>query len=702
MKSIQKIRPVASLCVFIMAVSMVVPAFPQPSLDQAGKEVTKPKHEQIEKRLIRPPGKPQRIREAQGEAPPDGMFFMVKSIEIVGITAFPAEDFKPLFGKYENKVVSLEQLRSLAKEIEHEYLLRGAIAACYVPEQEIKDGKVTICVVEAKMGELEIKGSWWFSDRSIKKYWTIKKGEVLRYDRISKALQLMSKNPDRTVEASLRVGGEDGTTDVILDTRARFPAHVTALINNEGAPSTGRVGKGIGFIHNNFLGLDDTLLGGYSGGKDFGGGYAYHRIPVSDFGTSLLYGYSKTRAFPKKDYEIYGIRSMQENYSSYIYQDIFLGDTYKGEFSFGLDASNKSISADTVGTINADRLRVLSSAISFVSSRNGNVTTIKPSIYQGINGLGARRKSEYSSRGAENTFTKAMFEFGFSQLLTDDFQTGLKFTGQLASEKLMPQQQIYLGGIDSVRGYPSGDYLADSGFYSQTELLIPAFFVPESARMPYGERPIKEEVAGVLFFDYGYGRKRGDIQGEQASRKMASLGFGLRAKILDQAIVRVEVGFPLTSMANGPLTESGNPRVHFSVDFQDQMPEEIERFLKARREEYVKKAAWRILRTEMNNPESPLARSIYSNMHKAASALKAGNLEEAKAYYGKVSELGSIVYMQTTAYLKDRYEFTDRLRREGEEAKLCYRNRQLDKAKQLWQNVASQAKANPLILEFTQ
>jgi len=97
-----------------------------------------------------------------------------------------------------------------------------------------------------------------------------------------------------------------------------------------------------------------------------------------------------------------------------------------------------------------------------------------------------------------------------------------------------------------------------------------------------------------------------------------------------------------------------------------------------------------------------LARSIYSNMHKAASALKAGNLEEAKAYYGKVSELGSIVYMQTTAYLKDRYEFTDRLRREGEEAKLCYRNRQLDKAKQLWQNVASQAKANPLILEFTQ
>jgi len=677
-------------------------AFSQPTLEQAGKEVTKPKHDQVEKKLIRAPGKSQRIEESPEETEPDGIFFMVKYIEISGMTAFPAEDFEPLFGKYENKVISLEQLQSLAKEIEREYLLRGVIAACYIPAQEVKDGKVTISVVEAKMGELEIKGSRWFSAKSIKKYWTIRKGEALRYDKMSKALQLMSKNPDRSVEPSLRVGGEDGTTDVILDVQTRFPAHMTALINNEGAPSTGRTGKGIGFIHNNFLGLDDTLLGGYTGGKDFGGGYAYHRLPITDFGTSLLYGYNKTRAFPKKDYEIYGIRSMQEGYSVYLYQDIFSRDRYNGEFSLGLDASNKCISADTVGTVNADRLRVLNSAISLVSMGNGNTTTIKPSIYQGINGLGARRKSEYSSRGAENTFTKAMLDLGFSQQLMNDFNAGFKFTGQISSEKLMPQQELYLGGIDSVRGYPSGDYLADTGFYSQTELMIPAFFVPDSVKMPYGERPIKEEIAGVAFFDWGYGRKRGDIQGEQDSRKMASMGIGLRAKILDQAILRVEVGFPLTSMADGPLTESGNSRIHFSVDFQDQMPEEIERFLKERREGYIKKAAWRILRTEMKNPESPLARSIYSCLQKADSAYKAGDLEEARRYYEQVCGLGNIVYMQTTAYLKDRYECADLLRRESEEAQLRYRDRELEKAKQIWQKVAAEAKAGPLVLEFTQ
>ena len=139
-----------------------------------------------------------------------------------------------------------------------------------------------------------------------------------------------------------------------------------------------------------------------------------------------------------------------------------------------------------------------------------------------------------------------------------------------------------MGGIDSVRGYPSGDYLADTGFAANFELIVPPFFMPDNWKVPYGERPLKDEIKGVFFFDYGYGTKRGMIPGERSERRMASVGAGLRIRLFNQADLRLEWGIPLDPLVNRRLTRDGGnrPWLHFSLNFQDNIPQEAARLLK--------------------------------------------------------------------------------------------------------------------------
>jgi hemolysin activation/secretion protein len=336
----------------------------------------------------------------------------------------------------------------------------------------------------------------------------------------------------------------------------------------------------LGAIHTNALGLDDTFVAGSSFGKDFAGMYFYHKLPVTGHGTHLLYGYNRSSSFPKKDYQYLDMNSKVESGSVFVYQDIFDRDRYRGYLSFGVEAKDKRV-VTNAGAFHTDRDRIMRFGGAFVDQGQGNVTLLTPEYSQGINLFGASRKSPLSSRNAENTFSKFLFTGEFTQLLYGNFRAHLKTSCQLASEKLTPQEEFFLGGINSIRGYPWGDYLADGAFYTNFELLIPAFFLPNWLKVPYGERPLKEEITGLAFFDYGYGCKRGSREGEGTARRLAGAGPGVRIRLFNQALLRIEIGFPLDNMANLPETEFDRWRVHFTVEFEDRFPEEIERLQKA-------------------------------------------------------------------------------------------------------------------------
>ena len=695
----------AIICGSILLVSQISNAQPPPPSSAAASRATREsdqfgaeKERQIQKELKKSSQKPS-LPEFQEEKPKPGeKSFFLKNIELSGCESFPPEDFKPLVAKYENTETTITGLNNLAKEIASEYLRRGIIAAVFLPPQEIKDGSVKIQVVEAKMGEAEIGKAPFFGKKIIKYYWRLRHEKTLRYDEISKSLQMMNKNPDREVKAALHAGDEPGTTDVILTSKTRFPIHGQYTFDREGIITTGKLRNGFGLRNNNFLGYDDTLISGLSFGEDFHGSYIYHSIPVSPDGASLLYGYSYSLSTPQKDFAVYGMKSVSENATASIRQDIYNKDEYVGDVYVTFDSKDKvTWYKSGTGTLNRDRLRELTFGADYMIRGAGSTTSITPELNQGINAFGASKADNpLSSRpGATPTYTKFSLSVQNRTALPFNLQQNLKLRMQLPSEKLFSQEQFGLGGIDTVRGYPPSDYLADTMALLNAEMLSPIFFLPDSWKLPYADRSLKEQLTAVAFFDYGYGEQRGNT----FMRRLASVGAGLRISLYNQVLLRLEWGFPVRPMGQDPITEGYAPsRFHISLNVEDKLPEEITRIVKEMREERMRNEATAIIDAELADPNSPINKKMLNYLSSADEYYKTGKLKESRQAYAMAINMGRSLEIQAREYINGCAEQYDTLGKMNEEAVALYSAGKIEDAKKIWMEIKSESNPRPLEL----
>lgn len=672
-----------------------------PEIERATRESDRfGRKEEIEKKLKVVPEEPTEPKPAEVPIEVKEQKFLIKKIKLEGCKTIPPEKFSASIKKYENKEISFGDLNKLAKEIEREYLKQGVIAAVFAPSQEVKDQTLILQVIEAEMGDLEIRKHKYFNNKRLNYYWKIPSGETLRYDEMSKDIQRMNKNPDREVKANLRAGKKPGTTDVILSTKARFPIHFTSSFDREGAVSTGRSTQTYGMRHNNFLGLDDTLLTGYTFGRDFSGIYAYHNLPINFDGTSLLYGYSASKSHPSKEFRATALHSSTKNTSVSLHQDLYKKDVYLGEVALGFEANDKGI-WDNTGVYNKDRLRIFSLESNFVQRGLGSTTSISFALSQGVHAFGASpdvKDNALSSRQAKSVFTKINPGIQHKRMLPLSLQANLNLRGQFSTTKLTPQEEFALGGINSVRGYPSGDYLADSGASSNLELLIPAFLIPQSWRLPYAQKPLKEDITTVTFIDYGWGQRRGALSSEKKRVDLLGAGVGVRINLFDQALARLEWGVPLGD--NRPISEKGKSRVHFSVDFQDKLPEEIERIRKIQEEENIKQWAWQLVNEELSCPDSQIKQKLDNYLSLAKDYYKQGKLKESKEYYEKVYQISKSLYEQAEDYVRACLQQQKGLNESYKLAMDYYKEGQRDKAKGMWEKIIAEAKPLPLTLEY--
>jgi len=97
---------------------------------------------------------------------------------------------------------------------------------------------------------------------------------------------------------------------------------------------------------------------------------------------------------------------------------------------------------------------------------------------------------------------------------------------QAASHTLPPSEQIQLGGMSSVRGYPEGDYLADIGATLNLDWVFPMYLFPKSWILPRTKTPLRSMIEPVAFFDMGGGELYAVGEGENGRKFLAGIGGG--------------------------------------------------------------------------------------------------------------------------------------------------------------------------------
>ncbi len=493
------------------------------------------------------------------EAGPTGSF-QVREIQLLGGEPhLPPDLLEPLLASYENRPIVFDDLTALCTKLEEAFRERGYVSTVFVPPQRIENGQVQLRAVLSRMGKLHLEGSRFFSAWKTASYWKIPEGRLLRYEEIRANVLDLNENPDRQVRALLRPGSQPETTDIHLRIEDRFPVHLGLSADNQGSKLTGKYRGGWTLQHNNLLGLDDIFFAGMVAGKAFGAAYAQHLIPVSSFGTRLITSFSAAQVSPKKEFAPFGVNGVSSTLGVALHQRLIRTQTIFMEIHAGFEAKEKRTrSLSVIAT--RDRLRV--------PSVGGRLRAIDPTgvwdLKQDLSfGLPFHDDdTSLTTRRSGSSFFKTVSSLHRSQQLVFGAKGVAQVEGQWSPDKLPPQEQFFLGGLHSVRGYPESDYGADQAIQFNLEYRILPPLIPDSWKLPWEAGSLKKQTECVVFLDYGYGRLEDPSATERSTRNLLGSGAGLNFDLSGGVKARFEWGYAL---GDRPITEGGRWQFYWRI-----------------------------------------------------------------------------------------------------------------------------------------
>ena len=571
--AVQSFKVTYPFLIFSLAFSTLIPnamTAEGPSFsEQAGTLEKELREREVKKRLeeIKLPEIENKIVQEEGEEL-ISTEFQVNKIHITGSTVFHQADIDQLKAFYENQTSSLVKLKSLAKDITSYYRTRGYVTSrAIVPPQKLEGNEVEIRIYEGKVGDVKIEGLKHTKESLIRRRFHIQSGQILRYQDIERRLAALNVNPDRTVRVVMLPGEKPETTDIILKIGDRFPYHAGYGFNNLGTESAGILRQSVTATATNLLGWDDQLSTRFeiSERGDFKGETANYLTPLDSRGDLISIDFSHVDIELGKNLKSFNAKGRALVFGPTLVLPFLQTQFLTGEWDMGFDY--KRIRTLLSGTpFSKDDLRVFRFGPNFIENDQSG-RTIFTNNFQIAFGTfmgGLDDNDPAASRPeADGHFWQYNVALGRLQNIWNGTQAIGRGSAQFSPHRLVPAQQFRLGGFDTVRGYPEGDFLGDYGYQGTFELRVPPYFIPSDWKWPGSQHSIRDTVREVAFVDYGAGFLNDPFEIELKSQHLMGIGGGLRIAITDHLRARIDWGVPVSGKST---TEGRESRAHFSLE----------------------------------------------------------------------------------------------------------------------------------------
>jgi hemolysin activation/secretion protein len=192
---------------------------------------------------VAPPASPAlEIRPKSDAGLPSSQPIFVKTLRIMGNTAFSTETLLALVADQQGKSLTLQQLEALAGRITAYYQSHGyPVTRAIIPVQSISDGIVIIQVVEAHYGNVLLDNRSDVRDEVLKATLAaLASGDLIADAALDRTLLLLSDIPGVGVNAVLKPGTTVGTADIGIEAREVSTSVANLALDNYGNPYIGR------------------------------------------------------------------------------------------------------------------------------------------------------------------------------------------------------------------------------------------------------------------------------------------------------------------------------------------------------------------------------------------------------------------------------------------------------------------------------
>ncbi|MDD5432706.1 MAG: ShlB/FhaC/HecB family hemolysin secretion/activation protein [Candidatus Omnitrophica bacterium] len=509
------------------------------------------------------------IEEPKVEKPTvsEAVSFELKDVVITGATIFKPEDFRPIYQQFINKKVNFKDIEFIIEKIKAKYKKEGYLTTTvYLPEQDIKEGRIEIRVAEGRMGHLTIEGNKWFSSELIEKYFHVKKNEILNINKLQRDALRLNRNSDLEVKTIISPGKEALASDITLKIKDKFPWHFGISSDNQGTRLTGKYRGLFSLRSTNVSGAGDSLYwSNLFNSRTFGESFSYNH-PIGTYGTKFGIDFTYFDMKLWKEYKSFDITGNSQIYTPHINWELALKDNFESYLNLGMDF--KSIKKHTLGVITAsDQLRTPFFGFNFSKTDafgGGGQTSFNPKFnFSTSSFLGASHRNHPTSSRAGTGGFFFKYEQSISRIQKLPFGSYclLRSQFQIPSHTLPSVEQFQLGGANSVRGYPEGDYLADIGGNLNFDWVFPNYLIPKDWKLKYSDLPLQRQIEPVVFIDMGGGQLKKVIPGEKYKRFLVGVGGGLRIHLLNTLFARLEWA---RRIGDRPTSSSGPSTFHLT------------------------------------------------------------------------------------------------------------------------------------------
>lgn len=482
--------------------------------------------------------------------------FVLKRVDIHGMKRFPISAMDDIYRPYLNKEVTLDIAWLIAGRITERYRAAGYfLSRAYVPQQSVKDGALTIAVVEGHVGHIEIKGDGEKNRIALRMARELEKEIPLKAKSLESFLLRLNDIPGETYRAVLSAdkAADEGMVRLTL-VPGKDAGHGSISIDNYGSRFLGPHQATATYSFSPLANHQTSLTGLTSLPMDelnYGG--ITHEILLRP-NLSLVLNGSYSSAEPGSTLEPLDIVS----------DSLLLGTALRYQWirqrhtnlalKLGFDGRNTD--SDISGTpLVRDRIRAIRLNANYDYANTHGVSTVQGTISQGVSIFGASDSNDPNlSRGeAKPDFTKAELTASHLRPLSEHWQVFGAVAGQVASGPLYSAEEFGYGGQFIGRAYDSSELTGDHGLSGLVELRYSGFGEGDYKFYPYAS------------YDAGIAWNMDDNTPDHASG--SSAGLGVRFVADRYATGAFGVSLPLTRDVSAPLygASDDGPRISFQL-----------------------------------------------------------------------------------------------------------------------------------------
>jgi hemolysin activation/secretion protein len=487
--------------------------------------------------------------------------FILKKIEVKGSTVYSHNAFKRWQKRFLDKKVSLALIYRFAEKITTKYRNDGyLLSRAIVVPQKIKNGVVSIQIVEGYIGNLKIRGPVKGSKVFLKNYAQgLLRSSPLKAKDLERYLLLIDDLPGVSVESVLVPSKEEPGASELLLTLKHKDIDANAGIDNRGSKFNGPIQLRGGVNSNSALGVYErfgiqTIFTSSPDELFFFNGFG--EVPISSEGTKLFVSGSFSKSEPGSSLKQFEVEGDSSSFTVRLSHPFIRsrGKNLKAYLGF----TSRNSETDLLSTnITKDRLRIMNMgmAYDFVDRYRG-INLISVDLAKGIDFLDATGPGSVNLSRADgrSDFTKISGDILRLQQLGRGWSFLTGFSWQYAFDPLLSSEEFGLGGSQFVRAYDPSEVTGDQGVALKLEL----------------QKGIKTDWSylksfqAYLYFDHGTVLLRNPTAVEDDSTSLTSSGLGVRTNINEWLSGYFEAGLPMSR--NVGTEGNKDPRFFFSIN----------------------------------------------------------------------------------------------------------------------------------------